>query len=192
MKNKHKTLIAAAAMQGIMLGFWSAGWLCWVCENVGLSPDFLMLLAAALILAFVYLALPKERGIERRVDATLVQNGSPAERRQTALTISGTYKSSLFGGDSFAGKVEIDCLPVTAGELLNVVFSAEDKGYGALTYRSGESLEFVGYMRMSKTADEVIICLFEDMGDGRKGWSADTGAVISYPDNIENIGDKLY
>ena len=23
MKNKHKTLIAAAAMQGIMLGFWS-------------------------------------------------------------------------------------------------------------------------------------------------------------------------
>ena len=131
-----------------------------------------IILAAALILAFVYLAVPKECGIERRVDATLVQNGSPAERRQTALTISG--------------------LPVTAGELLNVVFSAEDKGYGALTYRSGESLEFVGYMRMSKTADEVIICLFEDMGDGRKGWSADTGAVISYPDNIENIGDKLY
>ena len=32
----------------------------------------------------------------------------------------------------------------------------------------------------------------EKMGDGRKGWSADTGAVISYPDNIENIGDKLY
>ena len=121
-----------------------------------------------------------------------MQNGSPAERRQTALTISGTYKSSLFGGDSFAGKVEIDCLPVTAGELLNVVFSAEDKGYGALTYRSGESLEFVGYMRMSKTADEVIICLFEDMGHGRKGWSADTGAVISYPDDIEDIGDKLY
>ena len=151
-----------------------------------------IILAAALILAFVYLAVPKECGIERRVDATLVQNGSPAERRQTALTISGAYKSSLFGGDSFAGKVEIDCLPVTAGELLNVVFSAEDKGYGALTYRSGESLEFVGYMRMSKTADEVIICLFEDMGDGRKGWSADTGAVISYPDSIENISDKLY
>ena len=41
-------------------------------------------------------------------------------------------------------------------------------------------------------ADEVIICLFEDMGDGRKGWSADTGAVISYPDSIENISDKLY
>lgn len=143
-----------------------------------------IILAAALILAFVYLALPKERGIERRIDAELVQ--------KTALTISGTYKSSIFGGNSFAGKVEIDCLPVTAGELLNVVFSAEDKGYGALTYRSGESLEFVGYMRMSKTADEVIICLFEDMGDGRKGWSADTGAVISYPDNIENIGDKLY
>lgn len=68
-----------------------------------------IILAAALILAFVYLAVPKECGIERRVDATLVQNGSPAERRQTALTISGTYKSSLFGGDSFAGKVEIDC-----------------------------------------------------------------------------------
>lgn len=68
----------------------------------------------------------------------------------------------------------------------------KEKGYGALTYRSGESLEFVGYMRMSKTADEVIICLFEDMGDGRKGWSADTGAVISYPDSIENISDKLY
>ena len=151
-----------------------------------------IILAAALILAFVYLAVPKERGIERRVDATLVQNGSPAERRQTALTISGTYKSSIFGGDSFAGKVEIDRLPVTAGELLNVVFSAEDKGYGALTYRSGESLEFVGYMRMSKTADEIIICLFDDMGDGRKGWSADTGAVISYPDDIEDIGDKLY
>ncbi len=115
-----------------------------------------------------------------------------AARDKMLAHISGTYKSSLFGGDSFAGKVEIDCLPVTAGELLNVVFSAEDKGYGALTYRSGESLEFVGYMRMSKTADEVIICLFEDMGDGRKGWSADTGAVISYPDSIENISDKLY
>ena len=24
------------------------------------------------------------------------------------------------------------------------------------------------------------------------GWSADTGAVISYPDSIENISDKLY
>ena len=54
MKNKHKTLIAAAAMQGIMLGFWSAGWLCWVCENVGLSPDFLMLLAAALIFCLIF------------------------------------------------------------------------------------------------------------------------------------------
>lgn len=54
MKYKHKTLIAAAAMQGIMLGFWSAGWLCWVCENVGLSPDFLMLLAAALIFCLIF------------------------------------------------------------------------------------------------------------------------------------------
>ena len=54
MRNKHKTLIAAAAMQGIMLGFWSAGWLCWVCENVGLSPDFLMLLAAALIFCLIF------------------------------------------------------------------------------------------------------------------------------------------
>ncbi len=151
-----------------------------------------IILAAALILAFVYLALPKERRIDCRIDAELVQNGSPAERRQTALTISGTYKSSLFGGDSFTGKLEISGLPVTEGELLSVVFSAEDKGYGALTYKNGESLEFVGYMRMSKTADEVIICLFEDMGDGRKGWSADEGAVISYPDNIEDIGDKLY
>ena len=54
MRNKHKTLIAAAAMQGMMLGFWSAGWLCWVCENVGLSPDFLMLLAAALIFCLIF------------------------------------------------------------------------------------------------------------------------------------------
>ena len=54
MGNKHKTLIAAAAMQGIMLGFWSAGWLCWVCENVGLYPDFLMLLAAALIFCLIF------------------------------------------------------------------------------------------------------------------------------------------
>lgn len=54
MKNKHKTLIAAAVMQGIMLGFWSAGWLCWVCENVGLSPDFLMLLAAVLIFCLIF------------------------------------------------------------------------------------------------------------------------------------------
>ena len=54
MRNKHKTLIAAAAMQGIMLGFWSAGWLCWVCENVGLSLDFLMLLAAALIFCLIF------------------------------------------------------------------------------------------------------------------------------------------
>ena len=54
MRTKHKTLIAAAAMQGIMLGFWSAGWLCWVCENVGLSPDFLMLLAAALIFCLIF------------------------------------------------------------------------------------------------------------------------------------------
>ena len=82
-----------------------------------------IILAAALILAFVYLALPKERGIERRIDAELVQNGSPAERRQTALTISGTYKSSIFGGNSFAGKVEIDCLPVTAGEHVNPIRS---------------------------------------------------------------------
>ena len=107
-----------------------------------------IILATALILAFVYLAVPKERGIERRVDATLVQNGSPAERRQTALTISGTYKSSLFGGDSFAGKVEIDCLPVTAGELLNVVFSAEDKGYG---------LSYVGINDMNNAVDVGII-----------------------------------
>ena len=53
-ENKHKTLIAAAAMQGIMLGFWSAGWLCWVCENVGLSPDFLMLLVTALIFCLIF------------------------------------------------------------------------------------------------------------------------------------------
>ena len=87
-------------------------------ERVGMGEEILnerkrthlktlfIILAAALILAFAYLAVPKERSIERRVDATLVQNGSPAERRQTALTISGASKSSLFGGDSFAGKVE--------------------------------------------------------------------------------------
>ena len=54
MENKQKTLIAAAAMQGLMLGFWSAGWLCWVCENVGLSPDFRMLLAAAIIFCLIF------------------------------------------------------------------------------------------------------------------------------------------
>lgn len=149
-------------------------------------------LVAAALLSGIFLALPKERRIDCRLDAALTEKADPAAQTTAALTIDGIYKSSLFGGDSFAGKVEIDCLPVTAGELLNVVFSAEDKGYGALTYKNGESLEFVGYMRMSKTADEIIICLFEDMGDGRKGWSADTGAVISYPDSIENISDKLY
>lgn len=65
-----------------------------------------IILAAALILAFVHLAVPKECGIERRVDATLVQNGSPAERRQTALTISGAYKSSLFGGIRSRGRLK--------------------------------------------------------------------------------------
>lgn len=65
-----------------------------------------IILAAALILAFVYLAVPKERGIERRVDATLVQNSSPAERRQTALTISGTYKSSLSAGIRSRGRLK--------------------------------------------------------------------------------------
>lgn len=138
------------------------------------------------------MALPKERRIDCRLDAALTEKADPAAQTTAALTIDGIYKSSLFGGDSFTGKLEIDCLPVTEGELLNVVFSAEDKGYGALTYKNGESLEFVGYMRMSKTADEIIICLFEDMGNGRKGWCADTGAVISYPDSIENISDKLY
>lgn len=54
MRNKQKTLIGAAAMQGLMLGFWSAGWLCWICENVGLSPDFRILLAAALIFCLIF------------------------------------------------------------------------------------------------------------------------------------------
>ena len=67
MKNKHKTLIAAAAMQGIMLGFWSAGWLCWVCENVGLSPDFLMLLAAALIFCLIFEIYPDTSKTEHRM-----------------------------------------------------------------------------------------------------------------------------
>lgn len=149
-------------------------------------------LVAAALLSGIFLALPKERRIDCRLDAALTEKADPAAQTTAALTIDGIYKSSLFGGDSFTGKLEIGGLPVTEGELLSVVFSAEDKGYGALTYKNGESLEFVGYMRMSKTADEIIICLFEDMGDGRKGWSADTGAVISYPDSIENISDKLY
>lgn len=149
-------------------------------------------LVAAALLSGIFLALPKERRIDCRLDAALTEKADPAAQTTAALTIDGIYKSSLFGGDSFTGKLEIGGLSVTAGELLSVTFSAKEKGYGALTYKNGDSLDFIGYVRMNKTASEVIICLFDDIGGGRREWSADEGAVISYPDSIENISDKLY
>lgn len=54
-------------------------------------------------------------------------------------------------------------------------------------------LEFIGYIYMDRKASEVIVCLFDDIGEGRKGWSETTGSVISFPyDKISELTDRLY
>ncbi len=74
-----------------------------------------------------------------------------------------------------------------------IAFCSNQKHYGSLTYRNNAVLEFVGYLRMDKHASEVIICLFENSGDGEMRWSQDKGSVILYPfHDISEYREKLY
>lgn len=147
----------------------------------------------ALLLIGIYLIVPKNYQIDCRLDATEMDNGSGANQKQTTLAITGVYHQSLFGGDSFTGHVEIDGYPVTHGEMMPITFSSDDKGYGGLSYRNDGVLEFIGYIYMDRKVSEVIICLFDDIGEGRKGWSVTTGSVIAFPyENIDDLADRLY
>lgn len=158
--------------------------------------SFRLLLTVLLVIALligIYLIVPKNYHIDCRLNATEMDNGSGANQKQTTLAIVGVYRQSLLGGDSFAGHVEIDGYPVTCGEMLPITFSSDDKGYGGLSYRNDGMLEFIGYIYMDRKASEVIVCLFDDIGEGRKGWSETTGSVISFPyDKISELTDRLY
>lgn len=161
------------------------------------KPISFKLILAVLLVMFLligmYLIVPKNHHIDCRLDATEMDNGSGANQKQTALTIVGVYRQSLLGGDSFTGRVEIDGYPVTCGEMLPITFSSNDKGFGGLSYRNDGTLEFIGYIYMDRKASEVIVCLFDDIGGGRKGWSESTGSVISFPyEKISELTDKLY
>lgn len=149
----------------------------------------LAVLVAMFLLIGMYLIVPKNYHIDCRLDATEMDNGSGANQKQTTLVITGVYHQSLFGGDSFTGHVEIDGYPVTHGEMMPITFSSDDKGYGGLSYRNAGMLEFIGYIYMDRKASEVIVCLFDDIGDGRKGWSETTGSVITFP--YENMRDLV-
>lgn len=153
----------------------------------------LAVLLVMILLIGIYLIVPKNFHIDCRLDATEMDNGSGANQKQTTLVITGVYHQSLFGGDSFTGHVEIDGYPVTHGEMMPITFSSDDKGYGGLSFRNDGVLEFIGYIYMDRTASEVIVCLFDDIGEGRKGWSDTTGTVISFPcEKIGDLADRLY
>ena len=151
------------------------------------------MLLVMILLIGIYLIVPKNFHIDCRLDATEMDNGSGANQKQTTLAITGIYHKSLFSGDSFTGHVEIAGYPVTHGEMMPITFSSDDKGYGGLSYRNDGTLEFIGYIYMNQNASEVIVCLFDDIGEGRKGWSESTGSVISFPcDKISDLTDRLY
>lgn len=161
------------------------------------KPVSFKLILAVLLVMFLligtFLIMPKNYHIDCRLDATEMDNGSGANQKQTVLTISGVYRQSLLGENSFTGRVEIDGYPVTCGEMLPITFSSTDKGYGGLSYRNNGMLEFIGYIYMDRKASEVIVCLFDDIGEGRKGWSESMGSVISFPyEKISELTDKLY
>lgn len=163
-------------------------------ERQNSIPAKVIIVVLIIVLLFIglFLLLPKKYPVECSLEATEIERGDPANRKQITLMISGTYKSSLLGGDSFVGKIEIEGLPATTGEMLPITFDPQDKNYGSLNYRNNDSAEFIGYIRMDKKASDIIICLFEDVGDGMV-WGQDEGYIIMYPyDDLNEIQDMLY
>ena len=151
-----------------------------------------VLIIIVLVLICLLMILPKEHNITRHIQATAIDRADYTNS-QITLLISGTYRSSLLGSNSFTGRIEIEGMPVTNGEMLPVVFDSQYKKYGSLIYKNNSSYEFVGYIRMDKNASEVIICIFDFLEGGKKIWEKDKGHVIMYPFvDLTDIYDMLY
>ena len=154
--------------------------------------QIIIVFVAALIVLCVIITLPKSHAVNCSLNATEI-NRSDNTQKQLVLTIAGNYRSSFLGKSSFAGRIEIEGIPLTSGELEPVLFDASEKNYGSLTYKNGNSYEFIGYIRMDKRISEIIICLFEPLENGRKVWEENKGIIISYPKaDLSAISDLLY
>jgi hypothetical protein len=72
------------------------------------------------------------------------------------------------------------------------MFDKKD-GFGTLNYQKGSLLEFVGYIKMSPNADNIIICIPNNTSQGTKIWSTNDGTVISFPEtDFSKIQKQLY
>lgn len=149
-------------------------------------------LIAILVFTGCYMMAPKSYHIEQTLNATQISlHRDHTEKAE--VKIAGVLETRLLRGDSFVGKIEIQGFPETSGELLPITFNSKSNDYGSLTYRYKENLEFIGYVRMNRDATDVIICLFEELGDGRKVWSQNEGTVIAFPSNdISKLRELLY
>ena len=152
----------------------------------------IIVLIVLLLSICILLILPKTYNINCNIQATAI-DGKENTNSPITLLISGTYKSSLLGDNSFVGSIEVEGIPVTNGEMLPLFFDSQYKNYAPMTYKDNNGYEFVGYVWMDKNTTEVIICIFDALEDGKKIWEKDKGLVIAYPHtNLSDIYEKLY
>lgn len=152
----------------------------------------ILIVVLILLLVVTVSHIPRTYEIERTLEATEFTMATPEINSPVKVTIEGIYKTRWLGEDVFEGKIILQNYDVTGEKLYQVVFDS-DKGYGNLSYQKDNGIEFLGYIKMDRWVNEMIICVFEDTSDGGKMWSVDKGTVITYPKrSLDEIKPQLY
>jgi hypothetical protein len=147
-----------------------------------------------LLIASVIVCIPRTYKIDKTIHAASFELSAdnPAELGPVQVSIKGNHRISLFAQDTFDGEVKIETVSISKEALLKIVFDKKD-GFGTLNYQKGSLLEFAGYIKMSDKADNILICIPKDTGQGTKIWSANDGTVIAYPEtDFSKIQKHLY
>lgn len=142
----------------------------------------------------IWFCIPKTYKIDKTIKATSFElsTNAPTEINPVLISIKGNHKISLLGQDTFDGEVKIETLSISTETLTKIMFDKKD-GFGTLNYQKGSLLEFVGYIKMSPNADNIIICIPNNTSQGTKIWSTNDGTVISFPEtDFSKIQKQLY
>lgn len=146
----------------------------------------------AIIITAVYICVPKAHRIDTSINAVEMSSSDGNVIKPVTITINGVYRHSLFDKDTFDGDIRLDTIDVPQGSLTKIIFDLD--GYGAMSYRTENGVEFSGhYINMNKNANEIIICIFEGRSNGNFTWNYHNGTVIIFPEtDISKQKSRLY
>lgn len=168
-------------------------------KNIRDKESVVYLLYFVALLFFLATMIDFSFRVNKTLDAVMIDLANPSERTPVSVSIEGDYSVRLFGDPSFLGQIRIDSIGITSFPTRPVRFDLE-QGYGSLSYEFDSNIgssQNIGFVRMNRTASNLIICLFVKHPERENllEWapSMGIGKVILFPkQDVERLKNKLY